>query len=53
MGIEKVILEFPCLFMKIWLDARVQELPDIDQFDKPKSTIDMGFIRDVTNPMVK
>lgn len=53
MGIEKVILAFHSLLIKICLEERVLGLPTVNQFDEPKSTKDLGLIRDIENPMAK
>lgn len=50
---EKVVLAFPSLLTQIFLEARVTKLPDINKYIEPKTTTDLGLIRDTMNPMTK
>ncbi|KAF3672270.1 hypothetical protein FXO37_07617 [Capsicum annuum] len=48
-----IILAFPCLLTQIFLYTEVPELLDIDRFLRRRTTIDLGLIKDVTNPISK
>ncbi|KAF3684980.1 hypothetical protein FXO38_00027 [Capsicum annuum] len=52
-NITNTILAFPFLLIQIYLDAGVQEFPGINRFLRPKTTIDMGLIKDVSNLISK
>lgn len=45
------VLAFPYLVTQIFLEARVPELPDIDQFLWLRTKTDLRLIRDITNPI--
>lgn len=38
---------------KVFLDARVKQVLEVDQFMRPCSTTDLGLISDVANPISK
>lgn len=45
------VLAFPCLLTKICLGARVPEILEIDGFLWTRTTIDLGLIRYINDPM--
>lgn len=47
------VMTLPCLLTKIFLDARAQELPDVDQFIRSYTTIDLVLIKYDAHPMSK
>lgn len=53
MGGEKLLLAYLCLITQLCLAAGVQELPDINKMIEPSKTLDLGLIRDTTNPLAK
>lgn len=47
------MLAFPCLFNQIFLEVGVLELPDINQFCRLRTMVDLGLIKDITNSILK
>lgn len=44
LGVDKVILAFPCLAPQICLEVRVPELSDVDHYIEPNNITDLGLI---------
>lgn len=48
-----MILAFPCMLTRIYLEARIPTLPKVDHYIEPRNTFDLGLIRDAQNLMAR
>lgn len=52
-GGEKPLLVYPCMIMQLYLKVRVWELSSINEMLEDTNIIDLGLIRNATNPLAR